>query len=199
MTGSLVPTFLAKTAQAVDPYQRYQEALGADLGVPDAMAYRIPGLSQALPARTTALGEPAERWGVATTDSPAGKLFAAAQSLTFPMPVSMKREGTEVEQEFDRLRNYEGMPPSMPRRNKTLNLRGIGGQKVDLTDAEYEVYNKYHQRAKQQLSRMITSARWASIPDPMKAKMMRSVYDRFRSAANKEITDSIRRRTSVGG
>jgi hypothetical protein len=77
-------------------------------------------------------------------------------------------------------------------------LKGVTGEEVKLTDAEYEVYNEYHQRAKQRLAQLISSARWASIPDPMKAEMMRSVYDRFRSAANKEITASIRRRTSVG-
>jgi hypothetical protein len=90
------------------------------------------------------------------------------------------------------------MPPTPPRRTKQMVLKGVSGENVKLTDAEYAVYDKYHQRAKQHLSQMISSARWASIPDAMKAEMMRSTYQKYRSAANKEISASIRRRTSVG-
>ena len=199
MTGSLVPTFFSKLSQAVDPYQRHQEAFGADTGVPDSVAYRIPFLSGALPSRSTALGESAERWGTFSTDGPLQRATSAFQSIVAPTPTSRVRENTEVEQEFDRLRNYPKMPPSMPKRSKTMTLQGVGGQKVKLTNDEYAIYDKYHQRAKQHLSTMISSARWSSIPDPLKAQMMRKVYDKYRYAANREINMSIRRRTTVGG
>ena len=198
MSGSIVPTFFSKMAQAIDPIQRHQEAFGATAGVSDAMAYRTPGVSMALPQRSTALGEPAEKWGALSTAGPVERGLGAVQSVLSPLPMSATRADTEVEQEFNRLRNYRGMPPTSPRRTKKMVLKGVTGEDVKLTDAEYEVYNKFHQQAKQHLSQMISSARWASIPDPLKAKMMRSVYDKYRRAANDEITVSIRRRTSVG-
>jgi hypothetical protein len=198
MSGSLVPTFFAKAAQAVDPYQRHQEAAGAALGVPDALAYRVPGLSQALPARTTALGEKAERWGVASTDTPAMRAFSAVQSVTMPMPVSAKRKDSEVEQEFSRLRGHRGMPPTAPRRTKQMALRGVTGESVKLSDSEYRVYDKWHQKAKQHLGRVIETAQYQRLPDGAKAKLLRSIYDKYRNAANKEITAMVRRRTSVG-
>ena len=118
MAGSIVPTFFSKAAQAVDPYQRIQEQFGAEAGVPDALAYRIPGVSRALPARTTALGEKAERWGVYATDTTADKLLSAAGSMLHPSPQSKERPGTEVEREFNRLRGYRGIPPTPPRRDR---------------------------------------------------------------------------------
>ncbi|KKN79007.1 hypothetical protein LCGC14_0344830 [marine sediment metagenome] len=198
MAGSIVPTFFSKVAQAVDPYQRVQEPLGAAAGVPDALAYRIPFVSRALPARTTALGEKAERWGVMSTESPLALGASAVQSVFNPLGVSAGRLNTEVEREFDRLRGYEGMPPAMPKRTKRIGIRGVDGENIKLTNEEYAVYDKYHARAKQALSRVISSARWESIPDVMKAKMLRSTYGKYRSAANKEINTMIRRRTTVG-
>lgn len=198
MAGSIVPTFFSKVAQAVDPYQRVQEPLGATAGIPDAMAYRIPGVSRALPIRTTALGEKAERWGVMSTEDPLALGASAVQSIFNPLPASAGRLDTEVEREFDRLRGYEGMPPAMPKRTKKVSIRGATGENIKLTNEEYAVYDKYHARAKQHLSRVISSARWQSIPDQMKSKMLLSVYRKYRSAANKEITAMIRRRTTVG-
>jgi hypothetical protein len=198
MTGSLVPTIFSKAAQAVDPNMRQVEPLGAELGIPDALAYRIPGMSQELPMRTTAFGEPAERWGVGSTDTPAAKLLSAAQSMTSAIPFSFEREGVEVEKEFNRLRDYPGMPPATPRRSKTVTLRGVSGESVKLTEAEYQVYDKYNQMAKQHVAKMINSLRWDAIPDQMKAKMMRKTYDKYRRVANQQINLSIRRRTTVG-
>ncbi len=198
VSGSLVPTFFAKAAQAVDPYMRQVEPLGATVGVPDAMAYRIPGLSQALPQRTTAFGELVERWGTLGVDSPLQRIVGGAQSLVSAVPVSAEREDRAVEKEFNRLRAYPGMPPSAPKRTKRIVLRGVHGENVELTNEERQVYDRYHQKAKQHLSRVINSTRWASVPDPLKAKMLKKVYDRYRSAANKEINLMIRRRTTVG-
>ena len=198
MTGSLVPTIFSKAAQAVDPNMRQVEPGGADLGIPDALAYRIPGMSQELPLRTTAFGEPAERWGVMSTDTPTMKGLSAVQSMMLATPISAEREGTEVEKEFDRLRNYPGMPPSTPKRSKTMNLRGVNGESVKLTEGEYQIYDKYNQMAKQHVATMINSTRWASVPDAMKAKMMRKTYDKYRRVANQLINQSIRKRTSVG-
>ena len=198
MSGSIVPTFFSKLAQAVDPYQRIQEPLGAEAGIPDAMAYRVPFVSRALPARSTAMGEPAERWGVASTEGTFGKMFSAAQSLTLPIPISVARPNTEVEKELDRLKGYGDVPPSTPRRNKKIVLKGVTGENVKLTDEEYAVYDRWHQKAKVHLSRVISSPTYDRVPDAMKAKMLRSIYDKYRDAANSEITMLVRRRTSVG-
>jgi hypothetical protein len=199
MTGSLVPTFFAKAAQAIDPYQRHQEGLGASVGVPDAMAYRIPFLSGQLAQRSTAFGEPAERWGVATTDSTLGKIGSGIQSMTMSIPVSLEREGADVEREFNRLRGFDKMPPSMPKRTKRMpSLRGAGGQSVKLNKNEYAVYDRWHQKAKAHLAQIIKSPNYARMPDGLKASVLRKTYDKYRRAANKEVTMLVRRRTTVG-
>jgi len=198
MSGSIVPTFFSKAAQAVDPYQRVQEPFSAEAGVPDALAYRIPFVSKALPMRTTAMGEPAERWGVMSTEGAIGKGLSGVQSMLAAMPVSAKRSGTEVEKELDRLKGYGDVPPSTPRRNKKIVLKGVTGENVKLTDEEYAVYDRWHQKAKVHLSNVISSPTYDRVPDAMKAKMLRSIYDKYRSAANKEIIMLVRRRTSVG-
>jgi hypothetical protein len=198
MSGSLVPTALAKAQQGVDPYARQSEALGASMGIPDAMAYRIPGLSQGLSMRTTPFGEPAERWGTLGTEGTGQKIMSAAQSMLSVTPVSVERQGKEVEKEFARLSKYPGMPPASPRREKAITLRGVNGENVKLNESEVRTYDRYHAMAKQQLERVISSPGYQQLPDDRKAELLDSIYKKFRRAANAEINNSIRRRTTVG-
>lgn len=198
MSGSLVPTLLAKGQQAVDPYSRQVEAFGNKAGIPDAMAYRIPGLSQALPMKSTSFGEPSERWGVFGTETTGDRIISGVGSFLSPFMASAERQGMEVEKEVDRLRSYPGMPPAMPKRTKNLVLHGVHGESVKLTNEEYAVYDKYNAQAKQALQNVISSPQWSSIPDPNKAKLIDAIYSKFRRAANLEINNSIRRRTTVG-
>jgi len=79
-----------------------------------------------------------------------------------------------------------------------MDLKGAGGESVKLTDEEYEQYNIWHQQAKQHMGRIIGTAQYQRLPDSMKAKLLRSVYDKYRSAANKRIVAMVRKRTSVG-
>jgi hypothetical protein len=198
MTGSAVPTLFSKVQQAVDPYARQVDVRSATLGIPDSMAYRIPGMSQELPMKTTPLGKPKERWGTFSTGTPGELAMSAAQSLLSATPVSKERAGIEVEKEFDRLSSYPGMPPAMPKRTKNIVLRGVHGEKVKLTDEEYSIYDKYNAMANQQLKQIVASPNYLSMPDPYKAKFLKKVYDKFRRAANQEINASIRLRTTVG-
>ncbi len=198
MAGSLVPNIVAKGAQAVDPYARDVETTGARVGIPDPMAYRIPGLSTALPQRQTALGEPAERWSTLGTDTPATKVASGIQAFISPSPVSQVRPNTEVEQELDRLSKEPGMPPSVPRKNKQISLRGVNGESVKLTDDEFAIYDKHHENAKRQLAMIIQAPAYRMMQDEQKAKLLRSIYDKHREMANREINMRVRRRTTVG-
>ena len=200
MVGSLVPTMLAKGAQAVDPYARMVDPVGATSGVPDAILYRTPFLSQILPKKYTALGESAERWSFApaTLDTTAGKVIRGVAALTSPGPASVQTSDQAVEAEMSRLSAYEGMPPSMPSKKKKMRLRGVDGVEVELNEDEYEIYSRYHLMAKRQLTKVISGPRWVSIPDGMKAVMMRKIYDKYRRIATKQVNNNIRRRTSVG-
>ena len=198
MIGSVVPTGVAKVAQAIDPYSRKVEPFGAETGILDPIAARIPGMTQALPIRTTPFGEKAERWGTYNTGGILNSLVTGVQSLTSPIPFSAERSGMDVEKEFDRLSGYEGMPPSTPKDNKRLVLRGIHGEKVELTKEDMKVFDRYHAMAKQQLEQVIASPQYQRMPDDYKAKMLSSVYKKFRSAANKEINARIMRRTTLG-
>ena len=194
-----MPTFFAKVAQGIDPYQRIQETFGAETGVPDALAYRIPGVSMGLPARTTALGEKAEKWATATTEKGAiGGLLNAIQATTSVTPVSAVREGADVERELNRLRHYGDVPPSSPRRTKKLVLKGTSGENVKLTDEEYAIYDRYHKMAKTQTDRVIKAPGYQRLPDDQKAKYLRRIYDKYRRIANKQITIAVRRRTTPG-
>lgn len=196
MSGSIIPTFFSKVAQAVDPYQRVQEPFGAEAGVPDAMAYRIPFVSRTLPARTTALGEKAERWGTLGEKGVLGRIVGGIQSMTSAMPVSGGRADTEVERELARLKGFPKIAPSPPRRD--VRLRGGNAESIRLTDEEYDIYNQMHQMAKQHMSRIIQSYNYERLPDDAKAKILRSVYDKYRRAANDRITMLVRKRTTVG-
>jgi hypothetical protein len=188
----------AKASQAIDPYMRETDPRGAAMGIPDALAYRIPGMSQELPQKSTIFGEPRERWGVGTTDTALGRIASAVQSMTVPYPMSMERADREVEKEFSRLGQYRGMPPSMPRRKMKMRLRGVDGTDVKLTTEEYKIYDRYHAIAKDQLANTIASPQYARMPDALKAKLLRSTYQKFRDAANRHVRQMIMRRTTVG-
>jgi len=198
MAGSLIPTMFSKAQQAVDPYARHTEWNQASLGIPDALAYRIPGLSQALPLKSTPLGKPQERWGVGSAESLPEKILSGAQSMVSPLPFSKQRTDVEVEKEFTRLKNYGGMPPGMPKRTRPVTLRGVKGENVRLTDEDYAVFNKYHAKANEALKRIIASTNYHRMPPAYQAQLLSSVYKKFRRAANNEVTMRIRRRTTVG-
>ena len=197
MAGSVVPTGVAKVAQAIDPYSRVVEPFGSRLGVADPIAARIPGMTQALPVRKTPFGEEAQRWGTYDTSGIGSLALSGVQSFLSPVPLSKERAGKEVEKELTRLSNYSGIPPSTPKREKTMVLRGLQGERVKLTDAEYKVFDRYHQMAKKQMENVIASPMYQRMPDDAKAKLLSSVYRKFRSAAHKEINARIRRR-SIG-
>jgi hypothetical protein len=127
-----------------------------------------------------------------------GGILNAVQSFVGIAPLSVEREGKDVEREFDRLRGYEGMPPAMPKRSKKMTLRGVGGQNVELTEQEYKIYDRYHAQAKQQIDRVIKSSGYQNLPENKQAELIKKIYDKFRRAANNEINVSIRRRTTVG-
>jgi hypothetical protein len=198
--GSLVPTLAAKTAQAIDPYARRVDPTGTTSGVPDAMLYRMPFLSQELPGKSTIFGEPAERWSFSPTtlDTTEGKIARAAMAMVSPGTAGVTTPDKAVEVEFDRLSKYEGMPPSMPQKRKRLKLRGVDGTLVELNEDDYKVYDRYHAMAKKHLASIIKSPNWAAYPDALKAALLRKTYQKYRNAATKEVNDSIRRRTSVG-
>jgi hypothetical protein len=103
-----------------------------------------------------------------------------------------------VEKEFSRLGGYPGMPPGMPKRSKQVTLRGVNGERVKLTQEEYSVYDRYHAKANEALNRVIASPNYSRMPEAYQAKLLDSVYKKFRRAANNEINMMIRRRTTVG-
>ena len=100
--------------------------------------------------------------------------------------------------EIDRLRGYEKMPPSAPKRKKRMTMRDGTGEMVKLTPQEYAIYDRWHLKAKDHLAQIIKGPAYARMPDAMKAKVLRKTYDKYRYAANKEIALAVRKRTTVG-
>jgi hypothetical protein len=124
--------------------------------------------------------------------------MSGLQAFISPSPLSVVRPNTEVEQELDRLSKEPGMPPSVPRKNKQISLRGVNGESVKLTDDEFAIYDKHHENAKRQLAMIIQAPAYRMMQDEQKAKLLKSIYDKHREMANREINMRVRRRTTVG-
>lgn len=194
--GSMVPSMVGKAAAAIDPISRQTDAFETVHGVPEAIAARVPFLSQELPARKSATGDPIERWQFSPDfgDSTTAKVAEAAITMFNPSAYGQNRPERVVAKEFHRLRRYPGIPPRMPKRSKTLRLAGLHGERVKLTDEEYVIYDEFHKRAEQHLARLIKRRGWSRVPDDMRAKIISDIYSKYRSVANKRVNASIRRR-----
>lgn len=181
LAGSLVPNIVSKGAQAFDPTLRDTSARDSGIpGIPERLgktfANRIPGLSNTLPAKMSAVGEPIEKPGIGLTR------FAS------PIQVTSDREGPgyDVEREMARV---GGGPGNIP---NDLNIKGT---KIPLEPEEQQKFALARQMAADQLAPLIKSPRWQSLPDtidgamggPSKEGIIRTAYERANSAAHQAI------------
>jgi hypothetical protein len=183
MIGSLVPAGVAKVQQVVDPQLRQIDfrPLERPETVINPILARIPGMSQQLPEKMGTMGQQIKRTGTGV------ERFISA------WPRSAAKPERVVEQEFHRLRAHKSIPPMMPQKRKQLTIGGVY-EKVELRDEEYDIFHEYHRRANDVLSRIVSSPGYKSMPEEAQAKLLRKVYDRFRSSATKRVNAMIKAR-----
>jgi hypothetical protein len=115
LIGSAIPTGVAQTARAVDPYFRDAK------GLVDTLKARIPGVAQTLPIRVDRWGRPVERTG-GVVEKMVSPIYRSEEKLN------------EVDTELKRL----GLYPSMPARTFS-----VGKKKINLTGEEYEEFLRF--------------------------------------------------------
>ena len=156
--GSHVPMtgLLGRIAQSIDPTVRQSDAFESidveGVPVPEAMAAKIPGLSDNLPAKRDVTGEEAQR----RQEGPWGTLinpFAISEELVGQVP-DLKREMVKV----------HGVP-DQPQRYITFRDRRGKQHRVDLTDREYSLVQDEYKEAATRASRLIRSSYYESLPD----------------------------------
>lgn len=170
LAGSVVPNIIAKGAQALDSTVRDTKPTSTGLaGIPErvgkSLMARIPGASMALPARKTALGDDVERPGNALT------------RFLLPSQVTADKDGVgQLEHEMSRI----GFAPSAPAR--TIQTHG---QKVQLTDEEFQKLTAAYKRAAEYALRLIQSPSYKGLPDSKdegprsKEKMLEEYFDKI--------------------
>jgi len=190
MMGSMVPNVVNQVTNVIDPYSRETQAMELLHGIPEAAAKRMPLLSEQLPQRYAATGAPIEK----PDRFLSGVIGDIARGIS-PIAKS-KPKGAEaaLEYEFDELSDFEGVPPSMPKRTIRLDWGFGRRENVKLTDEEYQVYVAFRQQATNVARQLVASQGWRDRPDWMRAQILSSLYRKYNSAARQRVNYSVRQR-----
>lgn len=169
--GSAVPSVFGQIASALDPNVRQVSLREGGEGLAETLQNRIPGLSQEIPAKTTATGKPMQR---------SGNFLSRALS---PVAVSSERPGTTVEKEFARL----GYVPSLPDREEVISK-----VKTKLTDQDREIFRQAYADAAAQVEKVMATPLWERLPDKLdgrhdKIALISRIYSKYRERAKAQI------------
>lgn len=183
--GSMVPAGVAAMVPAVDPVQREVDPYGTRGGVPEPILARIPGASSMLPEKS---------------DPRTGEAMPRTSGGLNPFRVSTRgtTSDTELQREFDRV----GWVPTRPKRSVTVPR--TGGQKAELTDAEYERLRDADTKAAERVRRMMRTSTYRKAADTdeeaagtgrkSKESLLRDTYTRARSETLARLQPAITRR-----
>ncbi len=183
--GSFVPAGVAATARATDPY--YREVGSDTLGqfVSGSLKSRIPGLSQTLPAKTSATGAPVERPGTPLSRG------------VWPIALSRERENP-VLAEASRIHMVIS-PPS--RRVRIPGGKGRPATPYDTQPDEFALLQQGHERATEEAARKIQSPYYQTLPDTIeeggtrsKEAVLRSIFEKQRNRARNSLFSLLRRK-----
>jgi hypothetical protein len=182
ISGTVVPTIVAKGAQALDPTLRDIRATETGLfGMPEAIQKkvmsRLPGVSRMLPARRTALGKPIRREGTAV------ERFAAPYYRT-------AAKGAEAD--LERFLVDIGYTPGRPGRDVTIP--GTRGQKVRLSDKEYAYVERAREQAADRIRRALRSPGFRRLGPEEQRRRIESLFSRASSDARRRLMPRLRRR-----
>ena len=153
-TGSVVPSGIGRTAQAIDPTVRETTIATAPLA-------KIPFASQQLPEKTSVFGETIERPGT------------GAERLLSPMQRSSEQADREVEREVARL----GL--SLKKPSEEVLIKGFGKLKRD-EDTQRDFEETSGQMAKLLLRALIATPYYQAIADDLQREQIRSIISRTR-------------------
>ena len=186
IAGTVIPTIVAKTAQAMDPVLRDIRAEKTGMaGIPEAIGKkiqsRIPGASKLLPPRRTGLGEPIVREGTAA------ERFAAPWYRT-------GAKGAEAD--LERLLVDIGYTPGRPSRDVTIP--GTRGQKVRLSDKEYAFMERAREQAADRARRWVRSPGFRRLGPEEQRDRIERLFSRASSDARRRLMPRLRRRLRRG-
>jgi uncharacterized protein YjiS (DUF1127 family) len=184
MESSLVPGAIRAAAATIDPVQRDAPAFETLHGIPAPIASGIPFLSEQLPEKRTATGEPAPR---------------TSGGLN-PFRTSTLEPGSDLEREFARI----GYVPSQPSRKVTVPA--TGGAKTELTDEEFSALQDANVKASERARRLLRMPSYRAAPDTddeaagtgrqSKAKMLSSIFEAAHRETLAKLARGVRRRWS---
>lgn len=179
LAGSLVPSIVGRTAQALDPIVRdtrpTQPGLaGVGERVLGQVQSRIPFASTALPPKMSVTGEPIERAGTALT-----RLISPSQ----PSRLNQWSEVINFMKDLDVL-------PGLPSRDVTRR-----GRKAQLTQDEWQDVVAGNTKALEYIQEnYLEDERFRELPPERQAYYIKRVVQRFRSAAKRPFEGVIRQR-----
>jgi diguanylate cyclase (GGDEF)-like protein len=173
LAGSIVPNIVAKTAQAIDPAVRETKATTTGLTalperIKNTIESRLPGLSERLPEKHTALGGDAERPG------------NAVSRFLSPIQATEDKDTAVVTRKLVELDAVPSAPP------KDISVKG---RKVPLTPAEQDQIDAADVKATKQVEALLSSSSFRRQPEEMQRQIVRSTYERLRNAARAQIVN----------
>jgi hypothetical protein len=180
LQGSAVPAIVARTAQALDPVVRETSASDGS-----AIAARLPGVSTLLEPKRRGTGEPVERKG------------SAVERFISPLPRSVEKgEEADLERAFVAA-NYVPSPPS-----RTVKIpKGIGGrgQKVELSEQEYDYLEATRERVTARLREVVKDPRFERMDPLQQGEYMRRLYETSQREAQARLwrTPPLRQRAAA--
>ncbi|MBO5953424.1 MAG: hypothetical protein J6Q53_04795 [Oscillospiraceae bacterium] len=176
MAGGIIPNWVRKTAQVVDPYYRDTYDTDPFKKAGKELLAAIPGASKLLPEKYDALGNVQKRYDETDEDSTAAHVL---DTLITPWD-TQQYQTDEIYQEIKRLNEVSGenvTPPSASRRLTYTDTTGEKHEKVRLTEEQYQTLAKTQgQTAKRIVESMISSKDYAAMTDEQKAKAIQQAY-----------------------
>lgn len=167
--GSMVPAGVAAIARGTDPYLRDPQ------GILEAMAARVPGLSQTVPPRLDPFGQPMPSRG------------GVVKQLT---DVTYSREASDdpLIQELGRL----GVTVGFPSRQRTEGV-GRDRERVTRDPAAYRAFlQAVGPETRQALEQIVANPQFARLDDVAKRQLLESRISQVRSVATRREAAALR-------
>jgi hypothetical protein len=191
MIGTVVPNIVSQGANWADPYARHSEAFGMTGGVPDIVASRVPGMSQQLPLRYSSTGEALMR-----PQKAGEQTFGPVMRGLSPFNVGPGEPPPERELErvMDNLKDYDGVPPPLPKRSRRLNMGFGRKQTVKLTEEEFGIHIKFRQMATDLIRDLVAKPSFQEMPEFLQARVISRIYRKLDSNASSMVNMMLRKR-----
>lgn len=179
--ASFYPNIAAQTARAIDPTLRDSESFA------EVLQSRTPGMTQDLPARVDAWGDPIIRTGYedpAKADGPLSAVWSGVYNLVSPLRISQADTSDIVRAESSRLKVRL---PNMQRQVQRTETDPVTGERgpivVELKPAAYNwVMSEAGKNAHERLASYMETEEYLSLTDEVQAAIIRNTLSEEREA-----------------